>query len=144
MAESQNNALQEVVIPSDTGEGQRVQKEILDALQACDYSQHDIFGIHLALEEALVNAIKHGNRMDRSKTVRIAYQIDDRFFQIEIQDQGEGFDLDAVPDPTAEENLERPCGRGIMLMRSFMSSVEYNSQGNCVVMRKFRENSTPE
>jgi serine/threonine-protein kinase RsbW len=140
MADSHSD---EVVIPSDTAEGQRVQQEILAALEASQYSQHDIFGIHLALEEALVNAIKHGNRMDRSKTVRIAYHVNAEYFEVEIEDQGEGFNLDDVPDPTAEENLERPCGRGIMLMRSFMSSVEYTNAGNCVIMRKLRENSTP-
>lgn len=144
MADSQPSASQEVVIPSDTAEGQRVQQEILAALEASSYTQHDIFGIHLALEEALVNAIKHGNHMDRSKSVRIAYHVNEQYFQVEIEDQGEGFSIEDVPDPTAEENLERPCGRGIMLMRSFMSSVDYNKAGNCVIMRKLRENSTPE
>lgn len=130
----------EVVIVSDTAEGQRVQQEILAAVESNGF-QKEMFGIHLALEEALVNAIKHGNRLDRSKHVRIIYEINDTHFMIEIEDEGDGFDLGDVPDPTAEENLERPCGRGIMLMRSFMTAIEYNDRGNRVMMRKVREDS---
>jgi serine/threonine-protein kinase RsbW len=62
-------------------------------------------------------------------------------FRIEIEDQGEGFDPDAVPDPTSPERLEEPTGRGIMLMRTFMSKVAYNSKGNGVVLEKRRSGS---
>ena len=63
---------------------------------------------------------------------------------IEVVDQGPGFDPDMVPDPTCDENLEKPCGRGILLMRSYMSQVEFNSQGNCVTMEKLRSDPTDE
>jgi serine/threonine-protein kinase RsbW len=62
--------------------------------------------------------------------------------RIEIEDQGEGFHPADVPDPTADENLERPCGRGIMLMRAFMTSITFNPSGNCVILEKVR--SEPE
>jgi serine/threonine-protein kinase RsbW len=62
--------------------------------------------------------------------------------RIEIEDQGEGFQPEEVPDPTADENLERPCGRGIMLMRAFMSTIAYNESWNCVILEKHR--SQPE
>lgn len=128
----------EIHIPSDTSEGQAIQERIIAAMEAGDYSPRDVFGMRLALEEGLVNAIKHGNRMDPEKTVRILCEVSDVIARIEIEDQGPGFDWQDVPDPTAEENLERPCGRGIMLMRAFMTKVEYNESGNKVLLEKLR------
>ena len=94
------------------------------------------------MEEALINAIKHGNHYDPAKTVEIVCQIFPDRIRIEIADQGKGFDLAAVPDPTDPDNLESPCGRGIMLMRSFMSRVEFNETGNRVLLE--RDKSPPE
>lgn len=128
----------EVVIPSDTDAGQAVQERIVSRLESLEYSMRDVFGVRLALEEALVNAIKHGNGLDPDKTVRVNCLIEDDLLRVEIEDQGSGFNMDDVPDPTAEENLDRPCGRGIMLIKSFMTSVEYNAKGNRVVLEKRR------
>jgi len=128
----------EEVIPSDTAAGQSVQERIIQLLESLSYDERDVFGVRLAIEEALVNAIKHGNRMDPSKTVRITCQIAPHKIRIEIEDQGEGFLPAEVPDPTSDENLERPCGRGIMLMRAFMSSIAFNASGNCVILEKHR------
>lgn len=125
-------------IPSDTSAGQAVQERIVKRLEELDYSPRDLFGMRLALEEALVNAIKHGNRMDRNKHVEIFCRIHEDVVRVEIEDEGPGFALVDVPDPTADENLERPCGRGIMLMRSFMNVVEYNERGNRVILEKQR------
>jgi serine/threonine-protein kinase RsbW len=128
----------EEVIPSDTAAGQSVQERIIQLLEALRYDERDVFGVRLAIEEALVNAIKHGNQMDPTKTVRITCQIAPHKIRIEIEDQGPGFQIEEVPDPTADENLERPCGRGIMLMRAFMSSIAYNESGNRVILEKHR------
>jgi len=132
----------EETIPNDTSAGQKVQDRILQHLEDLQFGDHDVFGIRLALEEAIVNAIKHGNQMDPGKTVRIFFRGDAQRVRIEIEDQGEGFQPEDVPDPTADENLERPCGRGIMLMRAFMTAITFNSRGNCVVLEKTR--SLPE
>ena len=129
----------EVLIPSQTSAGQAVQERILLRLNELAYSERDLFGVRLALEEALVNAIKHGNRMDPGKKVRIGCRIGPELVYIEIQDEGPGFKPEDIPDPTMEENLERPCGRGIMLMRAFMTRIEYNDSGNCVRLEKRRE-----
>jgi serine/threonine-protein kinase RsbW len=126
----------EVVIPSDPTEARRVQEEIERLLGPHVPSDHDLFGIKLALEEALVNAIKHGNQMDRAKSVRISYRLLPDRFDVHITDEGSGFDPADVPDPTAVENLERPCGRGLMLMRHYMSEVAFHGRGNCVSMSK--------
>ena len=126
----------EVVIPSDPAEARSFQDRIELSLAASDASERDIFCIKLALEEALVNAIKHGNQLDLSKSVSISYQVLRLSFEIRITDQGPGFDPDDLPDPTAIENLERPCGRGVMLMRHYMSDVEYYPPGNSLRMRR--------
>jgi serine/threonine-protein kinase RsbW len=131
----------DVTIPSDTGEARKVQEDIESQLLARQVADKEIFSVRLALEEALVNAIKHGNQMDRSKKVQISYRFVADRFEVRITDEGAGFDPNDVPDPTAVENLERPCGRGLMLMRHYMSEVAYNSRGNCVCMAKvFRSN----
>jgi len=134
----------EVTIPSETAEGRAVQERIVQLLEEKSYSMRDVFGVRLALEEALVNAIKHGNRMDPDKVVRINCQVSDAHIRVEIEDQGTGFDIANVPDPTDDDNLEKPGGRGIMLMRSFMTSLEYNSSGNKVVMKKIRDSEPPD
>src|SRR5262249_23644589 len=126
----------EIVIPSDPGEARGVQEQIEQLLVERQASDRDIFCIKLALEEALVNAIKHGNQMDRAKKVRIRYHVLSDRFECSISDEGPGFDPGEVPDPTAPENLERPCGRGLMLMRHYMSAVAYNDRGNSVSMSR--------
>ena len=126
----------EIVIPSDPGEARGVQDQIEQLLVERQASDRDIFCIKLALEEALVNAIKHGNQMDRAKKVRIRYHVLSDRFECSISDEGPGFDPGEVPDPTAPENLERPCGRGLMLMRHYMSAVAYNDRGNSVSMSR--------
>ena len=131
----------DVTIPSDPAEARGVQEQIEKLLQERHASDRDIFCIKLALEEALVNAIKHGNQMDRSKKVRISFRVAADRFECRISDEGPGFDPCDVPDPTAVENLERPCGRGLMLMRHYMNEVEYNERGNIVSMRRVFRNT---
>ena len=126
----------DLTIPSDPAEARRVQDEIEQLLLDARFSERDIFCIKLALEEALVNAIKHGNQMDRNKKVHIVYHVRPERFDIKITDEGIGFDPEDVPDPTAVENLERPCGRGLMLMRHYMTEVAFTGRGNTVQMSK--------
>jgi len=84
------------------------------------------------------NAIRHGNRSDASKSVYVCCKLSKEQLWGQIRDEGAGFNPDDVPDCTGPENLELPSGRGIMLMRAFMSRVEYNDRGNRVVMGKYR------
>ena len=131
----------ELVIASDLAEARRVQSTIEEALQvAGHFGEHEIFAIKLALEEALVNAIKHGNQLDRAKSVRVAFHVGRDRFDVQITDEGPGFDPGDVPDPTAPENLERPCGRGLLLMRHYMTEVAYLNRGRAVRMAKVRQN----
>lgn len=132
---------QEVIIPSDTGEARKVQDVLEQGLTEVNAPSKDVFCIRLALEEALVNAIKHGNQMDPAKRVFIKYKLNSETFEIIISDEGPGFDPLDVPDPTDIENLERPCGRGLMLMRHYMTEVNYNDKGNSVRMKKIFKKS---
>jgi serine/threonine-protein kinase RsbW len=135
-----SHPLTEIAIPSDPVQARRVQDDIEQQLKAQHCGERELFGIKLALEEALVNAIKHGNQMDRTKTVRIAYRVTAERFDIHISDEGPGFDPADVPDPTAFENLERPCGRGLWLMRAYMTDVQFSGGGNAVYMSKLLRN----
>jgi len=125
-----------IVIPSEPKLLSRVENRVIERLQALNYGERVLFGVRLALEEAVINAIKHGNKMDKTKNVKIAYAIDDRECVITVEDEGNGFDPVAVPDPTADENLELPHGRGLVLMRAYMDEVTFNERGNRVTMRK--------
>lgn len=128
-------------IPSEHAAGREVQERIIGLMEKNNFSMKEVFGVRLALEEALVNAIKHGNRMDPNKSVHVSCRVCDTKVRIIIEDEGEGFDVNAVPDPTEEENLEKPGGRGIMLIRNFMNFVEYNDSGNRLTMEKQRESA---
>jgi serine/threonine-protein kinase RsbW len=128
----------EVVIPSDPLAARELQAQIERALHAHHFDEREIFSIRLALEEALVNAIKHGNQADRNKKVHVCYRIDANRFDVRIRDEGPGFDPGDVPDPLAAENLERPCGRGLLLMRHYMTEVIFRAPGNQVSMTKLR------
>jgi len=123
-------------IPSCSLHGHRLILEIVEQLQQHRWNQRDIFGVHLALEEAVVNAIKHGNRDDPDKKVQVRCKISTSRCWILVQDEGPGFNPQDVPDCTLDENLEKPSGRGLKLMRNFMSMIEYNESGNRVVMEK--------
>jgi serine/threonine-protein kinase RsbW len=112
--------------------------DLLEEMQAAGYSNKEMFGVRLALEEALVNAIKHGHHHDPSKSVSFRYQLTAGSLLVEIQDEGPGFCPEDVPDPLAPENWERSSGRGLLLMRTYMTWVRYNDKGTCVTLCKQR------
>ena len=128
-----------MTIPSEPSAGQQVQDCIIGAMEARGFRARDVFGVRLALEEAVVNAIKHGNGLDPSKQVHVECDVNEERIIISIRDEGPGFDPADVPDPTEEENLDKPSGRGLMLMRAFMTRIEYNDVGNCVTLEKTRD-----
>lgn len=95
------------------------------------------FAIELALREALANAVLHGNREDSGKKVHVCCECDSNVgVSLVVRDEGPGFDLAAVPDPLAPENLGAEHGRGILLMRQFMDEIHYERGGTEVHMRK--------
>ncbi len=112
---------------------------IMSSLKGNGFSEEDIFAVHLAMEEAFLNAIKHGNKMDAGKKVRIDYSVGLDKVEISLTDQGEGFNPETVPDPRFGENLYKLAGRGLLLINSYMDVVEFNKHGNCVRMVRYKE-----
>jgi len=129
-----------IVIPSDLKEARRVQRHIEKQLKTTSFDSREIFGIRLALEEALVNAIKHGNRLDPRKKVEIQYLVEPGRFEVSIVDEGAGYMPELVPDCKADENLTRPGGRGLFLMRHYMTEVTVSPPGNRLSMTKVHAN----
>ena len=128
----------EVDLPSERGASKLVMDDLLGQLGAHGWSASEIFGVHLAAEEAITNAIVHGNKLDPAKRVHVACEVSPERVWIEIHDQGDGFNPAAVPDCTAADRLEVSSGRGVMLMKSFMTRIDYNAKGNGVVLEKVR------
>lgn len=131
-------------IPSTNPDAAKVQQEVIDAIQGHDYKRESIFAIRLALDEALVNAVKHGNQGDPSKNVRIDFSIDGEQVVLNIEDQGKGFNPDTIPDPTDPKNLGNPNGRGVMLMNAYMTEVRFNGLGNRVTLIKRHDCAKPD
>jgi serine/threonine-protein kinase RsbW len=93
----------------------------------------DIYGnIMIAVTEAVNNAIKHGNANDRSKNVLLSLSLNESLIKFIIKDEGNGFDYQNLPDPTAPENIEKIGGRGIFLMKHLSDEVEFKEQGRVV------------
>jgi serine/threonine-protein kinase RsbW len=113
--------------------------EMLEAwMKALGYLRKDLFAVRLALYEAARNAFVHGNRRDRGKTIRIRYLVTVADVVLEVEDEGRGFDPDLVPDPLTEPYLDRPGGRGLFLMRNYMTWMSFNPQGNRVTLCRQR------
>ncbi|MBS3764426.1 MAG: ATP-binding protein, partial [Planctomycetes bacterium] len=127
----------QITIPSIPSEVSRVEDVILPALSAKGYGERYLFAVKLALEEAIINAIKHGNKLDSTKKVRTNFILDENKTIISIADEGEGFDPGSIPDPIDGKQLDSVYGRGVALMKAYMDSVEYNEKGNKVTMTKY-------
>ena len=121
-----------------------VHARIVDDAAAGGFDGRDLFAIRLTVEEALVNAVRHGNGLDDSQDVDVEWHVDAERFTITITDCGCGFNPADVPDPTAEENLSRPSGRGVMLMQTYMDEVRFNDRGNAVTLVKLRSEDEDE
>jgi serine/threonine-protein kinase RsbW len=128
-----------VVVKSTPSAIFEVWKWIQSRLEKNNFSQNDIFAVHLAVEEAFTNAVKHGNREDPAKKVKIDYLVNLDKIEVTVIDEGKGFDPEDVPDPRYGENLYKTEGRGLLLMRSYMDVVEFNKQGNRVFMVRYKE-----
>lgn len=120
------------------GEVAAVINHIVHHMAQADFSDKEQFAVRLSLEEAIVNAIKHGNKSDLSKSVKVDFQVTPEVTTIRLEDEGPGFNPDKIPDPLAPENLEQPGGRGVFLMRHYMSTVDFNPKGNAVTLTKRR------
>jgi len=133
--QSQSRKIRFVISPQ-LDNRREVQRQILDLVRQNGFEGHDFFAINLALEEALTNAIKHGNRSDPSKKVTVQAKVTPKRVEVLVEDEGPGFDRKSVPDPTESENLEKCCGRGILLIEAYMNQVSWDRGGRRLKMVK--------
>ena len=124
-----------IKLPPGRDDAQRLGDTVLEAVAAAGYPRAAQFAIRLALEEAVVNAFKHGHReLPDDVPIHVEYDVTPERVHIAVQDQGPGFDPGRVPDPTLDENLEVPSGRGLMLIRAYMTEAHHNDAGNRLEM----------
>ncbi|MCL1907843.1 MAG: ATP-binding protein [Holophagaceae bacterium] len=109
-----------------------------ELIKQMNFSQDDCERIWLAVQEGIANAMRHGNRLNKSKIVSLQFSPSHEQLEIQIIDQGQGIDLDSVPNPNLPENLLKPSGRGIYLMKQVMDSVkmDHSESGNTLVLVK--------
>jgi serine/threonine-protein kinase RsbW len=121
-----------IQIPSKIENLRKVEKIVDDISGAYNISE-DLYGnILIAALEATNNAILHGNKQDENKEVNITFILEEKVLKIKIDDQGEGFDFNNIPDPTAPENIENVNGRGIFLMEKLSDKLEFTRNGATV------------
>jgi len=115
---------------------------LLDDAEKQAFGSSAIFAIRLAIEEAITNAFEHGHQgLSEDTSIRVEYHIAPGLFEIAVEDQGPGFRPSDLPDPTLLENLAKPSGRGVMLMKAYMSEVTFTPRGNRVKMRYLVKNA---
>jgi serine/threonine-protein kinase RsbW len=124
-----------ILIANRREEIERAEKQLIAALDRHGYPDASKFALRLALEEALVNAFRHGHKdLPPDEPVCLEFRVGGRETELAIEDKGPGFDPGEVADPTLDENLTVPTGRGLLLMRAYMAKVEYVGRGNRVEM----------
>ncbi|MBT1706965.1 ATP-binding protein [Fulvivirgaceae bacterium PWU5] len=111
----------------------RMIESFIDNAKERFHLDDDIYGnIMIAVTEAVNNAIKHGNASDKTKNVHLSLSLDESMIRFVVKDEGVGFDYQNLPDPTAPENIEKPGGRGIFLMKHLSDEVDFKEEGRIV------------
>ena len=126
----------EFELPSDLALMDGVLQYLLERVSKLGLIGPEGSNLFVALDEAFVNAVKHGNKNDPTKLVRVGAELSPSEACFTIEDEGEGFDLQKIPDPCDPDNLFKSSGRGVLLIYNIMDEVEYNAQGNRVKMIK--------
>ena len=121
-----------IEIPSIT-ENIRIIESFIDNAKERFNLDDDIYGnIMIAVTESVNNAITHGNKSDRTKNVTLSLSLNENIINFQIRDEGLGFDFQNLPDPTSPENLDKPSGRGIFLMKHLSDEVNFSNNGSLV------------
>ena len=108
-------------------------ERLIDEIRDDNAFQEDCYGdVLIAMTEAVNNAIVHGNKLDPAKHVTVEYELRDSDLYFKITDHGAGFDFENVPDPTSPENIEKPNGRGVFLMRQLADECDFSEEGRVV------------
>lgn len=121
-----------IEIPSIT-ENIRIIESFIDNAKERFNLDDDIYGnIMIAVTESVNNAIMHGNKNDRTKNVTLSLYLNDNIINFQVRDEGVGFDFQNLPDPTSPENLDKPSGRGVFLMKHLSDEVNFSNNGSMV------------
>ena len=126
----------EFELPSDLSLMNGVLQYLLERVSRLGLIKPERSNLFIALDEAFVNAVKHGNKSDPHKLVRITAELSPKEACFTVEDEGSGFDIKDIPDPCDPANLFKTSGRGVLLIYNIMDEVEYNAQGNRVKMVK--------
>ncbi len=124
-------------INSDPDLMPEVEEFVIQHARSCGFDEEALNKLALSVAEAISNSIIHGNNLEQDKKVKITVTIDDDFFTVSFKDEGSGFNLEEVPNPTSPENILKDHGRGIHIMKSFVDDVIYNfsDDGTELVLR---------
>jgi len=131
-----NITKKEFQVPSALSEVEKAGRRVLSFLKPLALSEAVLFDVRLCLEEALINAIKYGNKLKREIVVRLAVEYDRDELRIWVEDAGEGFNPKSLKRCTQGDNLLRGSGRGVYLIHQLMDQVAYNDKGNGLLMKK--------
>lgn len=135
--ESPRRATIERSLPATPESADSILQEIMGAVEKNNFPCGDLDEVRLALREALNNAVKHGSRLDPKKRIHVTCRLDPKEgLWVSVRDEGNGFDPNRVPDPTAPENLERFSGRGLFMIRELMDGVEFHDKGREIRMTR--------
>lgn len=134
MSQTHRRFTDAVSLHRNRAEIESVSDAVLAAAERCGFSKASRFAIRLAFEEAITNAFHHGHAKLPDEAVDVRYEVDEQQVVMTVADKGPGFRPEQVPDPTLEENLANPNGRGLMLIRTYMSELHFNDRGNELTM----------
>ena len=123
--------------PSDLKIVRKASLKILDCLKDLKLDEYTLFKIVLCSEEALINAIKYGNKNNKELPVEVSLSKNPNRIEITVKDKGKGFDYMNIPDPTTEENITKTSGRGLFLIKKLMDKVEFYNNGSRIKMIKY-------
>ena len=130
-------------LPSDLTLMNAVLEYLLERVDRLGLVKTEQSNLFVALDEAFVNAVKHGNRNDPTKLLRVTAELSAHEAIFTVEDEGDGFDVREIPDPTDPANLFKSSGRGVLLIYNIMDEVEYSERGNRLKMVKRPETGTP-
>ncbi len=130
-------------LPSDITLMNSVLEYLLDRVARLGLIKVEQSNLFVALDEAFVNAVKHGNRNDPTKLLRVTAELSAHEAIFTVEDEGDGFDVSAIPDPRDPANLFKSNGRGVLLIYNIMDEVEYSERGNRLKMVKRPETGAP-
>jgi serine/threonine-protein kinase RsbW len=117
-------------IKSDISELRKVERFLTEIFREFNLTEKYFNNTYLCISEAVVNSIKHGNKNDINKNISIVVNCNLTELNVLVEDEGNGFDLSVIPDPTCEKNLKNESGRGIFIIKALTSKIEYNEKGN--------------